>query len=331
MMNFLKTNNLHHKIKITTLAMMLSVSSFANIPFPISYTSFLDLDCDACGCSNSGGSLGMGGVIDNNFIGIRYLYQQYQSKDGIFSDSPKIDEHFNTFQLWSRIPVFRKLEAQVFIPYHSHNRKYTNKITKIAGLGDISVLVNYSIIDIKKSNYNKKTDKINTNYHLLKIGSGIKLPTGSYSVRINNAINPSFQLGTGSFDYIANLQYVFKHNAFGVTNYINYYLKSANKKDYKFGNQLNFSSTFFYAFKDNAKKVFVPSFGISGEFYDKNQQFELDVKDTNGEAVFSNIGIEYNTKQVTLGASAMYPIYQNLAQGLIKIKMRTTLYFNYNF
>ena len=49
---------------------------YSRNPFPADYRLFLE-DCDACGCSNNGGSLGMGGVVDNNFVGVRYLYQKY--------------------------------------------------------------------------------------------------------------------------------------------------------------------------------------------------------------------------------------------------------------
>lgn len=331
MIPFLQIKDLNLKTITVILCFTIGLDSFANNTFPPSYEVFLAIDCDACGCSNNGGSLGMGGVLDNNFVGVRYLFQKYQSKDGIFIDSPKIDEFFNTVQVWSRIPIVNRLEVQAFVPFHFHTRKYTNKETAIKGLGDISIITNYTILNKKGSNYNEEKDKISSSTHLVKIGAGVKLPTGSYNEAINNSINPSFQLGTGSVDYITNLQYVYKYNSFGVTNYVNYYLKGANAKEYQFGNQFNFNSTFFYVFKDEKKHSFVPSLGISGEFYQANKQYKLSVKDTEGNIVFSSIGIEYNTEKITVGTSAMYPIHQNLAQGKINVKFKSTLYLNYNF
>lgn len=331
-MNFFKIKGFHlYKTMSIIVFLFIGNYSFATNTFPPSYSSFLEEDCDACGCSSSGASLGMGGIIDNNFIGVRYLHQEYQSKDGIFSDSPKIDEYFNTIQVWSRIPIIKQLEAQVFIPYHFHSREYVNKATSIKGLGDISVLLNYTLIDKKVGGYIKKIDKVYSINHLLRLGGGVKLPTGSYDEAINNAVNPSFQLGTGSLDYIASLQYIFKYNSFGITNYTNYYIKTTNDKEYKFGNQFNFSSTLFYVFKNAENQTFVPSAGVSGEFYSKNQLYKLDVKNTDGSVVFSTIGVEYNTKNITVGTSAMYPINQKLAQGTIDVKFRSTLYLNYNF
>lgn len=332
MKNLLQIRGLLNKENLIVVVMLFYVTiSFANNPFPRYYKWFLE-DCDACGCSNNGGSLGLGGVVDNNFIGVRYLHQKYQSKDGVFNNSPLINEYFNTIQVWSRIPVLKeKLEVQVFIPFHFHSRDYIDKTTAINGLGDLSFIVNYTVLNAKNGNYNELKDKISSSNHLLKIGAGLKLPTGNYNEAVNNSINPSFQLGTGSFDVVTNLQYVYKYNNFGITNYLNYYLKTTNNKSYKFGNQFNFNSTFFYVLKDNKNHNFVPSIGVSGEFYEQNKVFNLPVKNTDGYALFSSIGAEYNTESLTFGLVAMYPIQQKLAQGTIDVKYRSSIYLNYNF
>jgi len=69
-----------------------------------------DDDCDACGCSANGGSMGFSSMLNNNFIGLRYVYQSYTTKEGVFNNSPWIDENFNTIQIWSRIPVTEKFK-----------------------------------------------------------------------------------------------------------------------------------------------------------------------------------------------------------------------------
>ena len=72
---------------------------------------FEDDDCDACGCSANGGSMGFSSVFSNNFVGVRYFNQAYRSKDGIFNNSPWVQEHFNTIQFWARIPVTEKIQV----------------------------------------------------------------------------------------------------------------------------------------------------------------------------------------------------------------------------
>jgi hypothetical protein len=55
-----------------------------------------------------GGSMGFSSMLNSNFIGIRYFNQSYSSRDGIFANSPWIDENFNTAQIWTKIPVTGK-------------------------------------------------------------------------------------------------------------------------------------------------------------------------------------------------------------------------------
>lgn len=330
-MNFFQTKGLLSKILILLTLFLATQMIKANNPCPKFHLHIME-ECDACGCSNNGGSLGLGGVIENNFIGIRHLHQKHQSKDGIFDNSPTINEYFNTIQIWSRIPVIKDyLEAQIFMPIHFHQRVYSNKTTKIDGLGDISFLVNYTLLNKNYSKYRKEKNKIFSYNHILKLGTGLKLPTGTFNETINNAVNPSFQLGTGSIDFLASCQYIFKHNNFGATNYLNYFVKTKNSDQYKFGNQFNFNSTIFYAFEDVKKNKFVPSLGVSGEFYQPNEILGIPIRITKGYAIFSNIGVEYNSKKITLGLLTMYPINQELTQGTIQIKYRSSVYLNYNF
>ncbi|CAM1361220.1 transporter [Tenacibaculum xiamenense] len=320
-----------NKIIVLVLVLVAFQNAEANNPFPKYYWEFLE-ECDACGCSNNGGSLGLGGIIDNNFVGVRYLHQKYQSKDGIFNNSPVINEYFNTIQVWSRIPIIKEyLEAQVFVPIHFHSREYVDRTTAINGLGDVSFLINYTVLNKKGGNYNEEKDKVSSHNHMLKLGAGLKLPAGTFDEAIDNSINPSFQLGTGSVDYVTNLQYVYKYNNFGVTNYLNYFFKTENSEKYRFGNQFNFNSTFFYVFKDSKENNFVPSLGISGEFYDANEILGISIRNTQGHALFSSLGAEYNSKKLTIGVLAMYPIQQELAQGTIDVKYRSSVYLNYNF
>ena len=81
-----------------------------------------DFDCDACGCSASGGSMGFSSMLNNNFVGLRYFRQSYTSRDGIFANSPWIDENFNTVQAWARIPVTEKVQISALVPYHFPER-----------------------------------------------------------------------------------------------------------------------------------------------------------------------------------------------------------------
>ncbi len=53
-------------------------------PFQRFHSFFYEDDCDACGCSASGGGMGFSSMLNPNFVGLRYMRQSYTSRDGLF-------------------------------------------------------------------------------------------------------------------------------------------------------------------------------------------------------------------------------------------------------
>ncbi|MFY7758529.1 MAG: transporter, partial [Flavobacterium stagni] len=91
----------------TVTVMHAHVKDTLPFPSPTAFQSFkftMD-DCDSCGCSASGGSMGFGSLLNANYVGVRYLYQFYRTNDGLYSNSPWYDEQYNTLQVWSRLPL----------------------------------------------------------------------------------------------------------------------------------------------------------------------------------------------------------------------------------
>ena len=278
--------------------------------------------CDACGCSASGGSMGFSSMLDNNFVGLRYLKQSYSSKDGIFDNSPWIDENFNTIQAWTRIPVSSKIQISGLIPYHFNERKWTDKIETISGLGDITLIGLYSIYE---------TQKDSTVFtHKLNAGIGVKIPTGKFDAANNlGVINQSFQLGTGSWDYQFVTEYVIKKKKLGLNSMINYVIKTENDKKYQYGNQLNYASTLFYLFESKNEIKIAPQLGIAGELYQSNSQYRLELPNTSGDIMFGKLGFEAGKDRFSLGVNAMLPIVQNLSNGNMEANYRWSINLNY--
>jgi hypothetical protein len=283
---------------------------------------FEDYDCDACGCSANGGSMGFSSVFNNNFVGVRYFNQQYRSKDGIFNNSPWITENFNTVQVWARIPISDKIQISALVPYHFHDRERSTGNEKIEGLGDITVLAMYTVY---------QTHQDSTIYtHKFTAGGGFKAPTGKFDIENNKgSVNPGFQVGTGSWDYLLNAEYVIKRKQFGLSSMLNYTFKTENKKLYQFGNQFNYGSTFFYLYEWK-KTAFVPQLGIAGEVYGSNSQYRQQVPDSAGDVVFTKFGFEVGRSNFSLGVNAMLPINQNLSNEKVESKYRWALNLNYS-
>ena len=277
--------------------------------------------CDACGCSASGGSMGFSSMLDQNFVGIRYFNQSYSSRDGIFNNSPWIDENFNTVQLWAWVPVFKNFQVSVLMPYHSHNRELATGRESLNGIGDITLLGLYTI-------YSTKRDSAVFG-HTLQGGGGIKLPTGKYNGSNNGSVNPSFQLGTGSWDYLLAAEYVIRRDKLGLSTMVNYTFKTKNDQDYQFGDQFNYGSTLFYIIEGN-KVTVAPQAGFAGEVYASNRQYDEGVPDTKGDILFGKAGIEAGLGKFSLGLNAMLPINQNLTGGKVEANYRWSVNINYS-
>lgn len=288
-------------------------------PF-IKYYKLLD-DCDACGCSASGGSMGFSSMLNPNFVGVRYFNQSYKSSDGLYSNSTWYDENFNTIQLWGRIPISNKIQVSLLVPYHFHNRESNSGDQSISGVGDITALGFYSIVKTKNDSLTTK--------HNLMIGGGVKMPTGKYNETNNGSVNPSYQLGTGSWDYILATEYIIRKNKIGLNTMLNYTIKTENEKNYRFGNQFNYGSTFFYVL-ENEKLSLVPQAGFAGEVYENNYQHDQKVRNTEGDILFGKLGFEIGKDKFSFGANTMLPINQNLTGGNVKANYRWSINLNYS-
>lgn len=279
-------------------------------------------DCDACGCSANGGSMGFSSMLNNNFVGIRYVYQSYTTKEGIFNNSPWIDENFNTIQVWSRIPITKRVQLTALLPYHDNNRELAAGKQGISGLGDFTVMGMYTLIQ-------PKMDSAAVYTHKVQLGGGVKAPTGKYNVSNSGTLNPSFQLGTGSWDFLLVTEYVVKRKQLGLNSALSYTFKTENQKQYQFGNQFNYGTTLFYLL-DLDKIKLVPQLGIAGEVYESNKQVKQEVIGTKGDILFSKFGLEVGKNKFSLGLNFMKPITQNLTEGNVKSNYRMSVNLNYS-
>ncbi|MBY0487126.1 MAG: transporter [Flavobacteriaceae bacterium] len=277
-------------------------------------------DCDACGCSASGGSMGFSSMLNSNFVGVRYFNQSYKSTDGLYSNSKWYNENFNTIQVWARIPVVKNVQVSVLVPYHFHDRATETGKQNISGLGDITLLGMYRLYQTHKDS--------TLLVHTLQVGAGVKLPSGKFNEASSGNINPSYQVGTGSWDYLLATEYIVKRKQFGLNTMLNYVIKTENQKFYRFGNQFNYAGTFFYLY-EKGKRSIVPQLGFAGEVYQDNYQHKQKVRNTAGDVFFGKLGIELGKDKISFGANVMLPINQNLTGGRVEANYRWSLNFNY--
>lgn len=283
--------------------------------------NLFDDDCDACGCSASGGSMGFASMLNSNFIGVRYFNQSYKSNDGLYSNSPWYDENFNTIQVWTRFPVAKNIQISALLPYHFHNRESATGKQDISGIGDATVIGMYTLFQTTKDSANV--------YHTLQLGGGIKMPLGKFDEANNGSVNPSYQVGTGSWDYLLASEYVIKRKQLGLNSMLNYVIKTENDKNYRFGNQFNYATTLFYLIEKETFSL-VPQIGVAGEVYEDNYQLNQKVRGTAGDIFMGKLGFEIGKDKFPFGANTMLPINQNLTAGNVKANYRWSVNLNYS-
>ncbi len=286
--------------------------------------------CDLCGCSTGSGSFGFGTLGNSNFVGLRYINQNFESRDGIFINSPKSKEVFNTYQLWAQIPVNNSINITVNLPYQNLTRKRVNANTEtLRGLGDASAIGWYKV-----NFYKKESDALTFNTerqpsgHVLQFGLGVKLPTGKFEEALADNVNPGFQVGTGSVDGVFSLGYNYGTNKFGLNTLMTYYVKGENRNDYQFGNQFSYSANFFTAIS-KANYNIMPFVGISGDMYNKIRQFGETIADTDGNIINTTVGSELAIEKFIFGLNYTLPLSQNIFGGNVTSKNRFSLYVNY--
>lgn len=113
-------------------------------------------------------------------------------------------------QLWGRYQLNRRLQLFAFMPYQYNLRRDDTSDKSSDGVGVISALLNILLI-------NKNESDSEWRQHLTS-GIGFKTPTGAYAgiTDLDRGGIPNLQLGTGSRDFIANLNYTLTYENFGI-------------------------------------------------------------------------------------------------------------------
>lgn len=321
--------NFKYILFISFMIFKINISN-ANNTNPCNHDTYFKVLCDLCGCTTSSSSFGYGTLSNSNFIGVRYIYQNFESKNGIFQNSPISKEQFNTYQLWAQIPINKSFYLSANLPYQQLSRNFNSVKESINGIGDASIIGWYKHVFYKKEtnqaiDYNAQKQATG---HSIQIGLGAKLPTGKFEQRLTDNINPGFQVGTGSLDGVFSIGYNYGSNKIGVNTLLSYYIKGENKNDYQFGNQLSYSANLYTVFK-TSKINFMPFLGFSGDHFENIIQYNEAITNTNGYVINSSLGTEIAFKKYILGTNFSLPLSQELFGGNVTSKHRFTLYLNY--
>lgn len=299
---------------------ILANSSLDFLRNPCQKWELYGLECDACGCAAGSGYSGFETMLNPQFVGFRYLAQYYKAKENAFVSEANRNQYFNSIMLWARIPIAEKVELYASLPYHFHNRETNFGNENISGIGDATVMGIYTLL-------NKQTEKMNR--HQLNFGGGIKIPLGKFDEVSASGTNPSFQLGTGSWDVLMALNYRFESGKSAVMLGLDYTLKGENEKKYAFGDQFNYSAAYHHYFVRKENFILTGRTGFQGEIYQANKQFGETLNRTSGDALYGKAGFELGYKKWSMGSELMLPVVSNLGSGDVEARSRVSVFVNF--
>lgn len=263
--------------------------------------------CDICGCSISNYNPFMFPHLVKSFVSFSYLQRHYRlsGNDGSFAT-----QRVNTFLLSAQINAGKKLQFSLMAPFQLTSIKSTGSRKLLNGIGDISVLASYKI-------WNKLTK---TSRQTLLIGGGVKLPTGKYHPVDSDKIqDQSFNVGSGSVDYVLNGSYKLGLHKWIINISSSYKYNTQNKDDFRFGDVFN---TSMIAGKrlDIKKWAVMPYLLLNWEQQMQDANNHILQEKSGGHIITSGLGIDVNNKRFTAGVNYQCPVNQRLAKGLIVVK-----------
>ena len=282
--------------------------------------------CDLCGCANGSSFIGLLPRSGTQFVGIRYRLRDFDSH--LNSILLKTHEEYQTIEMWGRFYPVKKLQVLVFVPYNDNQQQLlaTGDVIRKKGLGDIVVLGHYNV-------WNTFLDSTNKSgiYQNLMIGGGIKLPTGKFEYGYTDAeVNPNFQLGTGSTDFLISAIHTIKYKSFGLNSEVGGRIATKSNQYYRFGNRINGSLTAFYT-KSWGDFSIMPNVGATIDYGFKDHKEGALSSQTGGFSLLGGIGIQAYYRKISTGFTFQEPIAQNLAEGDLKILPQYAVHLTIGF
>lgn len=161
------------------------------------------------------------------------------------------------------------------------------------------------------------------------------MPVGKYD-KSERSVSPqsinTFQLGTGSVDFLLNAAYDLRVQDNGVNINASYKINTANEDEYQYGNKITMNAQYYHKFRVHEKISVSPNIGATYEnaMLDRDDGYKLDV--SGGRVVMGSLGVEVLVaKRLALGGNYQVPLSQDLAAGFARAGNRCMAHIAYLF
>lgn len=264
------------------------------------------LACDVCGCSLSSLYFGYVSMNDRHFIGLKYSAASFKAhidNDDFYFEDEYSHDAYHRIDLTGKFRLNPKFEVRYMLPFISNHMDGSHQNVRSSGMGDPMVLAYYTVF-----NTSLNIEGIN---HSLVLGGGLKLPFGEFEkVDGGEIINRNFQLGSGSFDYVLSANYMRRLAKYGINLESSFKMNTANKLDYRFGNQTNLALN-IYRYLETVKVSVLPFVGAFFEYGEYHYSHGIRESNTGGQAVLATVGVQVFRGRFTLNTQYQIPVSQS--------------------
>ncbi len=282
--------------------------------------------CEICGCGVGNFYLGILPAFKTKFIGVRYSYQHYYSEMAT-DHSQFSNDFYKTAEIWGGWNLGNRWQLMVFVPYRFNKKTSDDGVKETNGLGDITLLLNYSLLHTRKVRLNNTVIE-----NQLWIGGGAKLANGVYHIDLTdpsaNIGDVNSQLGTGSTAFILSAMHTINIRKFGVTSSVNYSINTTNADRYRFGNRVMVNSLAYYRLRVAGVSV-SPNLGLLYQHSAINHYQNDPVEQSGGYTFNASGGVEVSLNKITVGLNAQIPIKQNFADGQTNARSKGVLHISF--
>lgn len=263
--------------------------------------------CDICSCASGNANLGILPQFHKHFIGIHYQYRTYQTElYTLGENNPKLSkERFQLIELRGRFNIGKRWQLFAFVPYQWNHQTKGAFITRFQGIGDVSTIANYNLINTGDSLYVSWKQN-------LQFGGGLKLPTGkSQRISADGLYNANIQTGTGSIDFIANLIYTLRKANFGINASSMFRYTTENPMNFRQGNKISSSVNGFYWGKLENDQAILPILGFMYEARGADIDHGLAMKTHKAHDLSAQFACSYFSNRFIFQIAAQLPLIRS--------------------
>lgn len=272
------------------------------------------LGCDICNSSAGGNLMVILPQFGNHFVGLRYQHSGFRSThvpsllaEGAGGASR---ETFHTMELFGRYYPHPRVQLMGFVPYRVSHQTTEVRTYEGKGLGDITLLGNYLLVNTGDSLERKLK-------HTLMLGGGLKMATGDFRQEDHGLrLHPNLQPGSGSWDVLFNAQYTVRYREWGLSLMGMYRLSTANPEGFKSGDRI-LGNLFLYHWIRKGKWNVMPSAGLAIDHAMKEQLDDRVYRLSGGTELRATADLQVFYGQLGIGAGCRIPLAHSLSGGTV--------------